>query len=172
MSSIPKSGSCTFSKLLFSVQPSSCLNVFSAFLPLDLFLCWPFLVPNAYVIILTGIFSEFKFFFKALYYEVALQGKLPLICFIYPKAHPHPGSSSCVSHPLYLMSLLSSSHFSPSCSIVLILCVHMIYAVSSAKAIWPNSHANYGYLLHKDGVRGVILVLLLHQDLNLIYFFQ
>lgn len=72
------------------------------------------------------------------------------------------------------MSLLSLSHFSPSCSVVLILCVHLIYAVSFAKVIWPNSHPNYGDLLHKDGVRGVILVLVIHQDLNLglISFFQ
>lgn len=68
---------------------------------------------------------------------------------------------------LYLMSLLSLFCFSPSCFFVLILCVHLIYCVICAKAIWPDSHANYGHLLHKDGVRAVIVVLPIHQDLNL-----
>lgn len=65
------------------------------------------------------------------------------------------------------MSLPDPFHFSPSCSIALFLCVYLVYAVTSAKAIWTYSHPSYGDLLHNDGVRGVILVLLTHQDLNL-----
>lgn len=168
MSRFPKSGSCTFSKLLLSVWTSNFLNTFSP-LALDHFLCWCLSVPNARYHPDYGIFSAFKFFFKALYFWVALSGKTASCCCLF-----HLSQSISLLRfkricftSLYLMPLLSPSCFSPSCFIVLIICVHLIYCVTCAKAIWPNSHPNYAHLLHKDGVRAVILVLLIHQDLNL-----
>lgn len=35
------------------------------------------------------------------------------------------------------------------------------------KDTWPNSHPSYGDLLHKVEERGVILLFLIHQGLNL-----
>lgn len=117
-----------------------------------------------------GIFSEFKFFFKALYYQVSLQGKLPFVLLYTSfllrliltqvKGHLfHIAFIWCQPQPFPLFSFLLHC-FTSLCS------TSLIYTVSSAKAIWPNAHPNYGELRHKDGVRGVILVLLIQQDLN------